>query len=204
MGHCCRNATRNRWDSAQTDRAAPPSLAFELQSEKLHENPGQSRGARRPGRSVDGRRGRDPRERPGQVPRDHREIHRRPPAGIRWTRDRRGIPPEPPDALKPEGIVEELSGALAGGRALLSDLADLFGLEAQRAVVALILIVACGAASALLVVAAWIALMTALAIGTAARLGWEAALGVVAATTVMAAAAFFWAGVRATRWLTFP
>ncbi|HUQ76708.1 MAG TPA: hypothetical protein VM183_18460 [Burkholderiales bacterium] len=106
--------------------------------------------------------------------------------------------------MKPEGIVGELSGALAGARGLLSDVMDLFGLEAQRAVVALILVIACGAASALLVVAAWIALMTALAIGTAARLGWEAALGVVAAATVMAAAAFFWAGVRATRSLTFP
>jgi hypothetical protein len=106
--------------------------------------------------------------------------------------------------LKPVGIVEELSGALAGARDVFSDLVDLFGVEAQRAVVALILVVACGAASALLVVAAWIALMTALAIGTAARLGWEAAFGVVAAATVMAAAAFFWAGVRATRGLTFP
>ena len=106
--------------------------------------------------------------------------------------------------MKPEGIVEELSGAFAGARGLLSDLVDLFGLEAQRAVVALILIVACGAASALLVVVAWIVLMATLAMGSAPRLGWEAALGMVAAATLMASAALFWVGVRATRSLTFP
>jgi uncharacterized membrane protein YqjE len=106
--------------------------------------------------------------------------------------------------LKPEGIVEELSGALAGARGVFSDLVDLFGLEAQRAVVALILVVACGAASALLVVVAWIVLMATLAMTSSARIGWEAALAAVAAATVIAAAALFWVGVRATRSLTFP
>jgi uncharacterized membrane protein YqjE len=106
--------------------------------------------------------------------------------------------------LKPEGIAEGLSGALAGARGLLSDLLDLFGLEAQRALGALILIVACGIATALLVVAAWIALMAALAIGSAPRIGWEAALGAVAVSTLMVAAAVFWTGLRATRSLTFP
>jgi hypothetical protein len=106
--------------------------------------------------------------------------------------------------LKPEGIVQELSGALAGARGMVSDLVDLFGLEAQRAVVALILIVACGAASALLVVVAWIVLMATLAMGSAAHIGWEPALGAVAAATLIAAAALFWVGVRATRTLTFP
>jgi hypothetical protein len=106
--------------------------------------------------------------------------------------------------LKPEGIVEELSGALAGVRGIFSDLVDLFGLEAQRAVVALILIVACGAASALLVVVAWMVLMATFAMTAAVHVGWEVALGGVAAATAIAAAALFWVGVRATRSLTFP
>jgi uncharacterized membrane protein YqjE len=106
--------------------------------------------------------------------------------------------------LNPEGVLEEISGALAGARNVVSDLVDLFGLEAQRAVVALILIVACGAASALLVVVAWIVLMATLTMSGAPHVGWEAALGAVAASTLIAAAALFWVGVRATRSLSFP
>jgi uncharacterized membrane protein YqjE len=106
--------------------------------------------------------------------------------------------------LKPEGIIEEFSGALAAARGHVSDVMDLFGIEAQRALGTLILIVACGIATALLAVTAWIALMAVVAIGSAARFGWEVALGAVALATVMAAAAVFWTGLRATRSLTFP
>jgi len=57
--------------------------------------------------------------------------------------------------MQPEGIAEELSGAVASARGLLSNLLDLFGLEARRAGLTLVVMLGCGAAGALLLVAAW-------------------------------------------------
>ena len=57
--------------------------------------------------------------------------------------------------MKPAGLVAELSGAFAGVHGLASSLLDLFGLEARRAGLALILMLACGAAGAMLCAAAW-------------------------------------------------
>jgi uncharacterized membrane protein YqjE len=106
--------------------------------------------------------------------------------------------------LKPEGIVAELSGAFAGVHGLASSLLDLFGLEARRAGLAVIVMLGCGAASAMLFVAGWIALMAALTMWSAARIGWEATLAAVAVATVAAAAVLFWVCVRASRALAFP
>jgi len=107
--------------------------------------------------------------------------------------------------LKPEGIAAELSGAVASARGLLSNLLDLFGLEAQRAGLTLIVMLGCGAAGALLLVAAWISLMAALALGSAARgISWEAALAAVAFATLLAALGLCWLCVRASRGLAFP
>jgi uncharacterized membrane protein YqjE len=107
--------------------------------------------------------------------------------------------------LKAEGIVEELSGAVASARGLLSNLLDLFGLEAQRAGLTLVVMLACGAAAAILFVAAWIGLMAALTLWAVARgIPWEAALGAVAFANVVAAAALWSLCVHASRDLGFP
>jgi uncharacterized membrane protein YqjE len=107
--------------------------------------------------------------------------------------------------LKPEGIAEELSGAFAGARGLLSNLLDLFGLEARRAGLMLVLMLACGVIGAVLTVAGWIGLLAALVMWAVARgIEWPAALGTVALANAAAAGLFFWLCARASRDLAFP
>jgi len=107
--------------------------------------------------------------------------------------------------LKAEGVVAELSGAFAGARAVASDLLDLFGLEAQHAGLTVVLMLACGAAGALLFAAAWIGLMAALALWAVTHgIGWEGALGAVACATLVAALALGGLCVRVSRGLAFP
>jgi len=107
--------------------------------------------------------------------------------------------------LKAEGIVAELSGAFAGARGLLSNLLDLFGLEARRAGLVLVLMLACGVIGAVLTVAAWIGLLAALVLW-AVSLGieWQVALGAVAIVNAAGASALFWLCARASRDLAFP
>ena len=82
---------------------------------------------------------------------------------------------------------------------------DLFGLEVQHAGLTLVVMLACGAAGAMLFVAAWIGLMAALAVGSAAHgVSWEAALAGVGFATLLAALAVCWLCVRASRSLAFP
>jgi hypothetical protein len=106
--------------------------------------------------------------------------------------------------LKTEGIAEQVSGAFADARGLASNLLDLVGLEARRAGLALILMLACGAAGAALFAAAWIGLMAAAALWSAPRIGWEAALCALAFATLAAALALGWLCVRISRGLAFP
>ena len=102
------------------------------------------------------------------------------------------------------GIVEDLSGAFAGARSLLSNVLDLFTLEARRAGVTLVLMLACGAIGAILVVAAWLGLMAGLALAAVAHgIGWQAALAAVAFANLAAAAALFWLCAVASRSLLF-
>lgn len=102
------------------------------------------------------------------------------------------------------GLVEELSGALAGARGLLSNILDLFTLEARRAGLTLALMVACGAAGAILVAAAWLGLMAALALWAAeAGISWQAALAAVAFANLAIAGALFWLCARVSRDLLF-
>jgi hypothetical protein len=63
-----------------------------------------------------------------------------------------------------------LSGAFAAARAALSNLLDLISLEARRAGLALVWIIAWGLASAMCIAVAWLGLMAALAL-------WAVALG---------------------------
>ena len=109
------------------------------------------------------------------------------------------------DATRPQGIVAELSGAFAGARGLLSNLLDLFGLEARRAGLMLVLMLACGVIGAVLIIAAWLGLLAALVLwGVSLGITWQAALGVVAFANVVSAGALFWLCARASRDLTFP
>lgn len=107
--------------------------------------------------------------------------------------------------MRPEGIVAELSGAFAGARGLLSNLLDLFGLEARRAGLMLVLMLACGVIGAVLIVAAWLGLLAALVLWAVSRgVEWQSALGAVAFANAAAAASLFWFCARVSRDLTFP
>ena len=107
--------------------------------------------------------------------------------------------------MKPKGIAEELSGAFAGARGLLSNLLDLFGLEARRTARVLVLTLACGVIGAVLLVGAWIGLLAALVMWAVARgIEWPTALGAVAFANAAAAGLLFWLCARASRGLSFP
>ena len=88
---------------------------------------------------------------------------------------------------------------------MLSNLLDRFALEARRAGLALVLMIACGAIGALLLVAAWLGLMAALALwAVAAGVSWQAALAAVALANLAVAAALLWLCSRVSRGLLFP
>jgi uncharacterized membrane protein YqjE len=109
------------------------------------------------------------------------------------------------DAMRSDGVVAELSGAFAGARGLASNLLDLVGLEARRAGLTLVLMLACGVIGAVLVIAAWLGLLAALVLwGVSAGTTWQAALGIVVLANVAAASALFWLCARASRDLAFP
>ena len=106
--------------------------------------------------------------------------------------------------MRARGLVEDLSGALAGARGLLSDILDLFTLEARRAGLTLALMVACGALGAILAAAAWLGLMAALALwAVAAGITWQAAVAAVAFANLAVAGALFWLCARVSRSLLF-
>ena len=103
------------------------------------------------------------------------------------------------------GIAEDLSGAFASARWLLSSLLDLFTLEARRASLTLVLMLACGAVGAILVVAAWLGLMAALALwAVAAGISWQAAIAAVAIANLAVAGVLFCLCAWVSRNLLFP
>ena len=102
------------------------------------------------------------------------------------------------------GLLEELSGAFAGARGLLSDILHLFTLEARRAGLALVLMLACGAIGAILVAAAWLGLMAALVLwAVTSGISWEAAVAATAFANLAVAGALFWLCARVSRDLLF-
>jgi uncharacterized membrane protein YqjE len=106
--------------------------------------------------------------------------------------------------IRAEGILEQVSGAVAGGRGLVSNFLDLFTLEARRAGLTLVWMLACGAIGAILVVAAWLGLMAALALwAVASGTSWQAALTALAVANVAVAAALFWVCAAVSRALLF-
>jgi hypothetical protein len=68
------------------------------------------------------------------------------------------------------GVLDELSGAFASARAALSNFLDLISLEARRAGLALVWMIAFGLVAAVCIFTAWLGLMAALAM-------WAVALG---------------------------
>jgi hypothetical protein len=95
--------------------------------------------------------------------------------------------PAQSDAVRAEtrlptaGVLEELSKALASVRAALSNFLDLISLEARRAGLALMWMVAWGIVAGICIVAAWLGLMTALAM-------WAVSLGLPPIAAVIAVA----------------
>lgn len=79
------------------------------------------------------------------------------------------------------GVLDELSSTLAAARAALSNFLDLAALEARRAGLALMWMVAWGVVAAICIVAAWLGLMAALAM-------WAVSLGLPPIAAVIAVA----------------
>jgi hypothetical protein len=83
--------------------------------------------------------------------------------------------------LPAAGVLEELSSALASARSALSNFLDLVSLEARRAGLALMWMVAWGFVAAICIVGAWLGLMAALAM-------WAVSLGFPPIAAVIAVA----------------
>ena len=97
--------------------------------------------------------------------------------------------PAQSDAVRAEtrlptvGVLDELSSALASARAALSNFLDLVSLEARRAGLALLWMVAWAVVAAICIVAAWLGLMTALAMW-AVSLGFSPIAAVIAVAVI--------------------
>jgi hypothetical protein len=95
--------------------------------------------------------------------------------------------PAPSDEVRAEsrlptaGMLEGLASALASARAALSNFLDLMSLEARRAGLALMWMVAWGLVAAICIVAAWLGLVAALAM-------WAVSLGLPPIAAVLAVA----------------
>jgi len=105
----------------------------------------------------------------------------------------------------PAGILAALSSALAEARTALSSFLDLVTLEARRAGLALMWMVAVGVAAALCVVVAWLGLTAALAMwAVAGGLPPIAAVVLLAAVHLLAGAGLFYLCAGMSRDLLFP
>lgn len=103
------------------------------------------------------------------------------------------------------GVLEEVSHVLSAVRETLSGFLELVSLEAQRAGMALVWMVALGVVAGVCVVATWLGLMTALAmLATAAGLSPILAVLSVALLNLAFAGALVYAGVRKSDSLSFP
>ena len=89
--------------------------------------------------------------------------------------------------LPTAGLIDEASGALASVRVVFSSFLQLLTLEARRAGLALMWMVALGVVAAVCIVAAWLGLMAALAM-------WAVSLGLHPIAAVIAIAVFNTAG----------
>ena len=103
------------------------------------------------------------------------------------------------------GVLEELTGTLSSARAALSHFFDLLSLEARRAGLALVWMIALGFAAAICAVTVWLGIMAALAMW-AVSLGLHpvAAVVVIASLNLVACAALAYRCIGMSRDLLFP
>jgi hypothetical protein len=107
-------------------------------------------------------------------------------------------------SLPPAGVFEALSSALAGARTALSSFLDLVALEARRAGLALMWMMAMGVVAAVFIVVAWLGLMAALAM-CAVAWGFPpiAAVSMIAAIHLLAGAVLIYLCIGMSRDLLF-
>ncbi len=109
----------------------------------------------------------------------------------------------PPGSSRP-GLTGALSNVVSGARQVASDLLELLALEARRAGLTLIWMIALGLATAFLGVTAWLALMVVLALCAVAwGLGWIGAFLGLAALNLIGASVTVCACMKISRNLLF-
>jgi hypothetical protein len=127
--------------------------------------------------------------------------------GVSWTGDAPSGGKAAPGGTQPppHSVLDELSDTFATARRVVSDFLELLSLEARRAGLTFVWMVACGAVAAILVVTAWLGLMAALAL-SAVSLGipWVTAVAVISLANLVAAAIMTSVCVRMSRDLLFP
>jgi uncharacterized membrane protein YqjE len=104
----------------------------------------------------------------------------------------------------PHSVLDELSDTFVSARRVISDFLELLSLEARRAGLTLVWMVACGAVAAILVVTAWLGFMAALALW-AVSLGipWAIAVAAISLANLLAAAITALVCMRMSRDLLF-
>jgi len=105
----------------------------------------------------------------------------------------------------PAGVLEELSNALTSARATASNFLELVSLEAQRAGMSLVWMVAWAVVAGICLVATWLGLMAALAMWvTSLGLSPIAAVLLVALLNAAIGGALIFASIAMSRGLLFP
>lgn len=109
-----------------------------------------------------------------------------------------------PDGVPASGVIDELAGMFVSARAAFADFLELLSLEARRAGLALMWMVACAIIAAACILSAWLGLMAALVIGVVS-LGGSALLAVLAIALINGAAGglLIYRGVSMSRDLLF-
>jgi uncharacterized membrane protein YqjE len=116
----------------------------------------------------------------------------------------------PPEAVgsetqpKAPGIFGELANTFAAIRRVISGFLELAALEARRAGITLMWMVACGAIAAILAVTAWLSLVGAVAIWAVSfGISWTAVFIAIALVNLVAAGLILWLCVSMSRDLLF-
>lgn len=105
---------------------------------------------------------------------------------------------------KPSSIFGELANTVGAIRRVISDFLELATLEAKRAGISLMWMVACGAIAAILAVTAWLSLVAAVAVWAVSYgISWTAALIAIALVNLVAAALAIWLSMSMSRDLLF-
>lgn len=115
--------------------------------------------------------------------------------------------PDPTPEPKPAspGLLETIVRAYASAKDFLVTLFELVTLEARRAGLTLMWLVALGVTAAILFVTAWLGFMVALTLWIASLgIPWAGAVAVVAAINLLAALVAIFVGIALSRNLLFP